>query len=96
MFAAPHVLSINSNYRLVLKPGASDIKNDEWVVDSASILDAWEGGSKMHLTTRVDAGSWTETTTTRPDMGLIIDQFDDGVGGGSASGVRNPFGGPIG
>lgn len=40
-----------------------------------------------HLSTRLDSGAWSDTTTTLPSIGLIIDQLDDGAsagGGGSA------------
>ena len=31
------------------------------------------------LSTRVDSGAWSDTVTTLPSIGLIIDQLDDGV-----------------
>ena len=46
-------------------------------------------GCTAHLATRTwttgTAGAWTDTTTTFPLMSLIIDQLDDGTGGGRAA-----------
>ncbi len=88
MFPSAHVLSINSNYRLAVKPGATDLDIVEFTVDSASILDAWEGGSEIHKTAQTNGGGFTQTTTVRPYMGLIIDQLDDGVSAGGSGGLK--------
>lgn len=46
---------------------------------------------------RTDSGAWDETVTTRaPLIWLILDDITEPVGGGAASGVRNPLRGPIG
>lgn len=72
-FSNDHGLLADTNYRLVLKPtSATDMTYREWTVDAAAQLDQMEGGQKFHRTERTDAGSWTETTTKRPLMGLIV------------------------
>jgi hypothetical protein len=53
---------------------------------SDAIMNALPGGQDLYWGERTDGGSWTTTTTKRPNMGLWLDQFDDGVGG--ASGVK--------
>lgn len=84
-FPASQTLSKDTFYRLSIKPTtANNLTFDDFSVDSAGILDSIGGGQNFHLSTRADAGAWTDTTTKRPFCGLILDQFDDGtaVGGG--------------
>lgn len=95
-FDSSQDLLADTDYRMVFKPGASNISIQEFTVDTAAIMDSYPGGQKFHHTQRVDGGSWTETTTKRSySLGIMFDGFDDAAGG-SASGVRNPFIGPIG
>ena len=56
-------------------------------------LDAIPGGKDMYLTTRADAGVWTDTNTSRMLIGPILNAFDDAVGaGGPVSGnMRGGF-----
>lgn len=69
-------------YRLTLLPtAASDVALEEFTVNSAALMDAMSGGQNLHLTTRTDAGSWTDTTTQRPLMGIAIEALDDAVTG---------------
>lgn len=46
------------------------------------------GANTAHLSTRAwsagSAGAWTDTTTTLPLISLLLDQLDDGAGGGRA------------
>lgn len=86
LFAASQQLSANTSYRLSLKPtSATTLTTYSFDVASAAILDQLAGGRNFHHSTRVDAGSWTDTTTRRPFMGLIIDGIDDGAGGAGGS-----------
>lgn len=97
IFPASQTLSIDTNYRLTLRPDTtSDVRLPFAVVNANADFDVWPGGKEMHQTQQTGAGGFTETNTQRPYMGIIIDQLDDGAGGGGASGVRNPFVGPIG
>ena len=87
LFTGTASLLKDTFYRLVLKPTTATVLGlIEFTVGAAAVMDAFEGGQNFHLTTRTDAGAWTDTTTQRPMMGLILDQFDDGVGGGAAGG----------
>lgn len=80
-------LTANTTYRLVLKPTtATTISMSAYTVASAAQLDQCGGNQQCYLSTANnpnDATDWTDTTTTRPLMGLMIDQFDDGASAGS-------------
>jgi len=93
-FASPQSLSKDVSYRVVVEPtSATSVTLFDFDVNSAAVMDAFSGGQDFHHTEKKDAG-WTDTTTKRPWIGLLIDGFDDGAGG-STSGARNPLGGPI-
>lgn len=82
-FSGQTTLNINTWYRLAVKPTTvTSVKLWELGVSVAANMDGLEGGQKIYLSTRTDAGAWTQTATSRPFMGIIIDQLDDGVGGG--------------
>lgn len=86
-------LSKDTFYRIVVRPTtATDVAIDYFDVNAVAIMDAMPGGQDFHYTTKKDAG-WTDTTTRRPIISLILDALDDGAGGGG--GVRNPLGGPV-
>jgi hypothetical protein len=79
-------LSANTNYRLTFKPtSAVAVSLYDFEVVDASYMDAVEGGSSWYYTERTDAGSWTETTTKRPWIGLLVTACDDGAGGGGGT-----------
>lgn len=82
-FASPPTLTINSNYRIVIKPTtASTLILYDFDVNSSAIRQSLPGGSTWKSTSRTDAGAWTDVDTNLPFMGLVFDGFDDGVGGG--------------
>jgi len=81
-------LSKATNYRLSLKPtSVTDVTLHEFTVPTAASMDSNSGGQNFHLTTRTDAGSWSQTTTQRPLMGLLLSSFDDAVSA-SGGGIR--------
>lgn len=80
-FATPQSLSINVNYRAVIKPGASNVTMYDYQFNASAIRAANPGGSTWQLTTRTNAGAWSETDTSLPILGLVFDGFDDGTGG---------------
>lgn len=88
-FGASQALLANTYYRLALKPSSAvnAVTIDVLTVNSAGLMDCFGGGQDFHYSVRTDAGAWSDTTTKRPFLGLIIDQIDDGTGSGS-SGVR--------
>jgi hypothetical protein len=90
-FDSEITLTKDTNYRLSFMP--TTVTNASLMVGSyptAAVLDALPGGQECHYTARTDAGSWSETTTKRPLMGVIVSALDDGVStGGSSTGAIN-------
>jgi hypothetical protein len=84
-------------YRIVFEPSsATNIQLYYFDFPSASAMDQTEGGQEFHYTAAKDPdaeGDWTQTLTRRPHMGLYMDAFDDGVGGGSSGEPGNLLGG---
>lgn len=77
-------LSANTFYYLSVKPTtATNVSLKTMDVSSAVFLDQVEGGQDFHLATKLDGGSFSATTTSRPFIFLLFDQFSAG-GGGSA------------
>jgi hypothetical protein len=81
-FATPQSLSKNVNYRLVVKPGGSNIGMYDMDFNSSAIRIANVPDSTWMSTSRTNAGAWTDTNTNFPMMGLVFDGFDDATGGG--------------
>jgi len=81
-------LTASSVYRAVIKPttATSDFYIHDMTLNSVAMLDIFGGGQNFHATERTDAGAWTDTTTSRPLMGFVFDQVDDGTGGGGGGG----------
>jgi hypothetical protein len=88
-FASEVALLASTNYRLAVKPTtATTVGVYEMTTASAAIMAALPGGA-WHLSTRTDAGSWTQTTTTRPFAGLHVTKVaDDAL---VASPISTPF-----
>ena len=83
---ANQALLINTNYRIVMKPtSANNLDIWDFTVNAALTMDAYDLGQNMYLTSRADAGSWTNTTTRRMGMALLLQGFDDAVCAGGAS-----------
>lgn len=83
-FTNPQELAANTVYRLAIKPTTTtSVTIPRFLVPSAASMGQINGGVQFYESTRVDAGAWTDTTTTRPYFFIQFDQFDDGTGGGS-------------
>lgn len=81
-FSSELTLSADTDYRLVMKPtSGNNVAIYEATVQDAAHFAAWPGGQNWHATERTDAGSWSQTTTRRPYMGLLVTAVDDGAGG---------------
>ena len=87
-FDGTEIIAKDTTYRLVVKPGAINIRLFRFSVNEAGHLDAHPGGSNFAQTQRTNAGAWTDITTERPLIGILIDQFDDGVGGAGGGGIK--------
>lgn len=79
-------LTASTNYRLAIKPGASNISVYGLACPSSSYLGSMPAGSNAVLSTRTDAGAWTDSTAEQLYAGLIIDGIDDGVSAGGSGG----------
>lgn len=62
---------------------------DTWTVPAVGAWDQTSCGQGCYSVSRAaqGAGAWTETTTTRPLMGIIITALDDGAAGGTTGGT---------
>lgn len=87
LFPAPITLTGGSTYRLVAKPGGSNVSLYSMTANAAAILAAVAGGTAMHGTSRTDAGAWTNTTTQRYWMGFLLAGVDTASGGGGGTGA---------
>ena len=81
-FQATDTLAVGTTYRIVLKPTSGDnIEVWDFAVSAAALLDTLSMGQDWQYTARADAGAWTETTTKRALVGIVVDALDDGTGG---------------
>jgi hypothetical protein len=85
-FTAKYDLDASTSYRATLtNSSGSNVTFGGFEISAAAQMDAFECGQNFHRTERTDSGAWTDTTTKRPWMGLLVSAFDDGasVGGGT-------------
>jgi hypothetical protein len=96
-FGAALALSGSTAYRIGVKPTtASNIQLSYYDMASAAHFQAHVGGADWYLSSRTDAGAWTDTTTRRPFIWPYICAVDDGTGGGGGSaGGAHIFGGTV-
>ena len=94
--AATVTLQPSTWYRMIITPSSAS-NCALWYLDvpSAAAMAVLDGGTLCYATSRVDAGAWSELTTRRWAISLLIDQVDipsGGSGGGGhvlgRSGVR--------
>lgn len=79
LFTSSATLYANTNYRISVKPtSANNVTLQEFTVNAAGMLDGVPGGSNWHLSTRTDAGAWSQTTTRRPYITPMLNLFQDG------------------
>lgn len=89
----PQTLSAATTYRIAIKPtSATSLTVYQFTVASNGLLAAVPGGIQWYLSTRTDGGSFSDTTTIRPMMGLIIDGYETGSGGSSEHSAAALFG----
>lgn len=85
-FNSPQDLAANTVYRLALKPTtANNITNVEFTFPSNASMASIFGGIEWYWSERTDAGSWSDTTTKRPNIYPLFDKFDDGASGGGGN-----------
>jgi uncharacterized protein YaaQ len=80
-------LTANAYYRLAIKPTTTTAVSYR-IADTraAASLDMFDLGQNAYWSQRTDAGAWSETTTRRPRMSLLVTKVHDGSGG-STSGI---------
>jgi len=90
MFSSPQTLSANVDYYLSIRPTTTaNVTLPSLTVPSDAAAAQMHTGSWAYRVKRVDQGAWdTSDTTIFPVMGLIVDAFDDGSGGGSVSSIE--------
>lgn len=79
-FLLPSAVELDENeaYRVTVLPSSTtDNTLTHLTVNAAAMLDGLDGGQAFHLTTREGGGSWSQTTTQRPLIHLLLDAFDD-------------------
>ena len=93
-YAGTSTLLANTAYRLGLEPtSATNVDLYDFDVAAAAVMDAFPGGQNFRYTSAKNPaaeGDWTQVTTKRPFMGLILDQFDDGAGGAIHVAIQQP------
>lgn len=88
-FVTPRTFALNTDYRLTILPTTTTTCSIAMMTfAAAALMDGVPMGQTWHKTERTDAGAWTQTTTQRPFMGLILDQLDDGAGAGGGVGPQ--------
>lgn len=77
-FRLPTAIQIDADtfYRLAVKPTTNEASWRIQSVRAAASMDLIDGGQDFHLSTREDAGSWTDDLTQRPMLYIMFDQFD--------------------
>ncbi len=89
-YAGPHFVPFTSSvdldagvaYRMAVIPtSGTSVTTYEFDVPTAAMLDAFAGGQDIHSSTW-NGSAWSETTTRRMWLHLIVTGLDDGAGGG--------------
>lgn len=79
----PIVLNAGSTYRLSIKPntsGASDVTIYKITMPTSAMMGCLPGGTNITMSSRTDAGSWTDDPTSLIVMGLYFDQLSSDRG----------------
>lgn len=75
-------LTAGATYRIVLKPTSTTSLTVQVLdLDQAGYMSAMPGGTNWQYTSRVDAGAFSETSTRRLPIWLLVDGISDGAGG---------------
>lgn len=91
LFETPQALTASTVYRAAVKPStATSVRLFYFDASSNNWLDQYDGGKECYWSQRTDAGAWSDTTTRRPQIGLIVSGLADDAGGGG--GLAHPVG----
>ena len=86
-FSSEITLDAGTTYYLARKPtSATNTTMNTWTVPAVGALDQISGGQACYAVYRQyqGSGAWTEETTKRPMMGVLVSALDDGAGAGGA------------
>jgi hypothetical protein len=88
-------LNSGSTYRIGFIPDNASItlRPQYFDVDAAADWNAWQGGQNFWVSSRTNAGAWTDTTTRRFNCDLLIDDITAPSGGGGGVIIGNGFNG---
>lgn len=79
-------LAAGDTYRLVIEPSsATNVNVSTWTIPTDHISATPASSYSVATYTSFATATWTDSTTQLPLMDLIIDQVDDGAGGGGSS-----------
>jgi hypothetical protein len=79
-FSSSVTLSANTWYRLVGSPSGSP--GTRFIINTIPSASYAAAVATDHMLTESSGGSWVNTETILPQIGVIADGFDDGIGGG--------------
>jgi hypothetical protein len=83
LFATPQTLAAGTYYASLTTDSTSvNITMQCPTVGANAHFGAWPGGAGCYQVKRLDGGSWSEVNTEYTPISLILDQLDDGAGGG--------------
>lgn len=87
-------LSASTTYRLIAKPSSvTNMSLFSYTVGDVARWGQTDAGTEFYYTTANspnDATDWTDTTTERPFMGLLLTGFADDAGGAGGGLLTNP------
>jgi len=76
LFSSGVLLEPGQTYRVTLKPTTTNnIATQEFIQTDANHWQAWPGPTSWQVTSRVDAGAWTDTPTRRFPISLLVSQM---------------------
>lgn len=83
-------VTAGTQYRVAVEPSsATNITFQTYTVPSTDYLSALPGGTAAQYTTYTSGGGWVDSTPTQvPLMDILIDQIDNGSGGGTPAAGR--------
>ena len=80
----PITLTANSKYRATVQSLGSNITVTYYGFNTATVMGTFEWANTFQLTTRTDAGAWTDSTTSTYAGAVYISSMDDGASVGGA------------
>jgi hypothetical protein len=84
-FVGTQTIEPNTFYRLAVKPTTTNNLDVAYMgCATTALMDGMPGGPDVYWTERTDGGSWTDTTTRWPMMGVLLDQLSNNVSSGGS------------